>query len=172
MCLFLFSDGGCAAFFKACCQFKCNSCGECLLAFACSLVFVPLGAMITAALALGVLLARIPVAIYHREVSLWRHYCAVLSKGREAYEGDAPFFYSCVGELYCCAFPCVLISAMITPFVAILVLTCQLCGCVVQGTCAGCTARPSLWWPGVVRALAAYATPLPRACARTPRRER
>jgi len=88
---------------------------------------------------------------------MWRHYCRVLSNGVEAQQGASHQrgnpWSSCLGEVYCCAMPLVIIA---TVFIPVWVLLCQLVlvACAFgSGLCAGCVHAPSEWWPRVCRVI-------------------
>ena len=126
--------------------------------------------MVAGGASLGLTFINCPFAIYNHEASMWRHYCAVLSKGRDAYQGRrcahpsrppcpaclrASVFlqpagggwYGCIGEVYCCALPIVIMASIVIPIWVLLVQLVLTASSVGSGFCAGCVGAPSSGGP-------------------------
>ena len=115
----------------------------------CCLLGAPLGALTTMGASLGLAVVNTPFGVWNHESSMWSHYCEVISKGREAYQGRADAWYSCIGEVYCCALPLMLLASAVMPVWVLLMQLFMVLEALISGFAAGCVYSPRAWWPRV-----------------------
>ena len=141
MCLY------CIAHWRDALASLCRSCSPTKVL--CSLLGAPLGALVATAASLGLAVVNTPFGTWNHEASMWAHYCKVLSKGREAYEGRADAWYSCIGEIYCCAMPLMVLASAAIPIWVLLMQLFVVLEALISGFFAGCVYTPGAWWPRV-----------------------
>ena len=146
MCLYILNNGckDICACIKKCCD--CSDLGACLLSLLIGIFGVPAAIFVSLFFGFGIFFIKICPAVVNDERILWKRYCAGLNKGQEAYRGEAPAFYACIGEAYCCMLPCVLFASVVSPVAVIVGLLCGMVSCIIRAACGGCAASTKQWW--------------------------
>ena len=160
MCIFIATHIG------DCCKQLGRSLAACCrainpIALLLSLVTSPVALVIILGWGLGAAIYKWPTGAYYQEVEMWKHYCGVLKKGKDAYTGTSrrknacdECCDSCLAEVYCCGAPIFIMLAVFWPVLLLGWLLLTVVFFSFQGLCAGAIRKDlkfELWWPGVRR---------------------
>lgn len=164
MCLFVFTHIGdiCSSLGKSCAS-CCRSLSP--LAFIASLVSCPIALVVVLGAALPTAVYKWVPGVVHQEAAMWRGYCNVLRRGKEAYDGKGKqplgdCCATCLAEAYCCLLPAFLLYAAFYPLLLLAWLMLTVVGHAARGFCAGAIRKDlrceGVWWPAVGRVLVRF----------------